>query len=94
MIYKIHNFSGSQISSHGQCNFLNECNVRLYEESSGTLCMYTFQTTKYKFRQTNKLAVVYIYKTKNLSVEKERSIDSKAQKKTNKITKFRINAFL
>ena len=33
-------------------------------------------------------------KTKNLSVEKERSIDSKAQKKTNKITKFRINAFL
>ena len=38
---------------------------------------------------------IYIYiKTKNLSVEKERSIDSKAQKKTNKITKFRINAFL
>ena len=34
-----------------------------------------------------------IIKTKNLSVEKERSIDSKAQKKTNKITKFRINAF-
>ena len=33
-------------------------------------------------------------KQKNLSVEKERSIDSKAQKKTNKITKFRINAFL
>ena len=33
-------------------------------------------------------------KTKNLSVEKERSIDSKAQKNTNKITKFRINAFL
>ena len=33
-------------------------------------------------------------KTKNLSVEKERSIDSKAQKKTNKITKFMINSFL
>ena len=33
-------------------------------------------------------------KTKNPSVEKERSIDSKAQKKTNEITKFRINAFL
>ena len=33
-------------------------------------------------------------KTKNLSVEKERSVDSTAQKKTNKITKFRINAFL
>ena len=33
-------------------------------------------------------------KTKNLSVQKERSIDSKAQKKINKITKFRINAFL
>ena len=29
-------------------------------------------------------------KTKNLSVEKERSMDSKAQKKTNKITKFMI----
>ena len=36
----------------------------------------------------------WIIKTKNLSVEKERSIDSKAQKKTNEITKFRINAFL
>ena len=33
-------------------------------------------------------------KTKNLSVEKARSIDSKAQKKTNKITKFMINSFL
>ena len=33
-------------------------------------------------------------KTKNLSVEKERYIDSKAQKKTNKITKFMINPFL
>ena len=35
-----------------------------------------------------------VIKTKNLAVEKERSIDSKAQKKTNKITKFMINAFL
>ena len=40
-----------------------------------------------------RMNILYI-KTKTLSVEKERSIDSKAQKKTNKITKFRINAFL
>ena len=42
----------------------------------------------------NRVDLKYNIKTKNLSVEKERSIDSKAQKKTNKITKFRINAFL
>ena len=44
-------------------------------------------------RSTHTSKDIYI-KTKNLSVEKERSIDSKAQKKTNKITKFMINAFL
>ena len=40
------------------------------------------------------LKKAYKLKQKNLSVEKERSIDSKAQKKTNKITKFMINSFL
>ena len=51
------------------------------------------RATLYTVLYTVYIIIIYI-KTKNLSVEKERSIDSKAQKKTNKITKFRINAFL
>ena len=51
----------------------------------------SFMNSILSFLFTNQLIKL---KQKNLSVEKERSIDSKAQKKTNKITKFRINAFL